>query len=135
MENQSVFEKVLKASNALEIEKIVDEHYPGWFVCALQGYSKDYPHLTHNWQTICDRAKTSPKAILLVSDISFDDEKSDKMKLCEYFTRLGWVVRRSSEFMACSKCEKAIPCEQVWCMMKERGVPCPDNWSNQCTEC
>lgn len=118
-----------------QFREYVDRILPGWLVYATDQYSKDYPHLTNNWQRICEETKSRHEQIVLVQDIKFDNDHLVLKTVCEIMTRRGYCVRRSEEFIVCDKCLKAIPCKDVWHLLKEKGLPVPNEWSRRCKEC
>lgn len=118
-----------------DAERIIERYYPNWLLLSLEGYSKDYPHLQKNWETLCAKLNTKPRKIVLVNEIIFGETPNTLNKICEFMTKNGYVVRRSNEFIACSECEKAIPCIEIWSLLKEKGFPVPRTWSNKCSSC
>jgi hypothetical protein len=118
-----------------ETEKFINDNFPGWLILSLPGYSSDYHHLQKNWEKICQMAKTVPQKIILVSDIKFDDTHIATSVISEFMTRNGYCVRRAAEFIACPKCEGAIPSRELWIMLKDRGMPVPKIWANCCSNC
>ena len=131
----AIIDKLTEAKTVEEVEKVIETYYPNWLVLSLDEYSTDYPHFQKNWVTLCDKMKTTPKKIILVSDIEFGDTPTVLNKICEFMTLHGYVVRRTSEFIACSVCEKAIPCIEIWSLLKEKGFPVPGTWENKCSNC
>lgn len=131
----NIQETLKEAKTPEEVEKIIEQSYPGWLILSLNGYSKDYPHLENNWKTICSKLNVQPQKIVLVRDIIFDKENSQLNNICEFITKHGYVVRRYTEFLACSVCEKAIPCKEIWHLLKEKNFPVPNNWSDKCSSC
>lgn len=123
------------AGSAENVERVIETYFPNWLVLSLTGYSKDYPHLHRNWETLCEKMNTTPQKIILVNDIVFGESPTTLNKICEYMTLHGYVVRRAGEFIACSVCEQAIPCIEIWSLLKEKGFPVPRTWSNKCTGC
>lgn len=121
--------------NSRTIEQTIEIYFPGWFILSLEKYSSDYPHLQKNWEYLCGEMKTTPKKIVLVNEIVLGQEPTTINKICEFMTKNGYVVRRSGEFIACSVCEKAIPCIEIWGILKEKGFPVPKTWGNTCSTC
>jgi hypothetical protein len=130
-----ILQQLSTLSTAGDTEKFINTHFPGWLVYSLEGYSKDYSYLQGNWEKICQMTNTVPQKIILVSDIKFDEEHVATSVIAEFMTRNGYCVRRSAEFIACSKCERALPCRELWTLMKEKGMPVPAVWSNHCRNC
>lgn len=118
-----------------DVETLVEAYYPAWIVAILNDYSSDYSHLHANWTKLCNYSNVSPQKIILVKDIDFTEQTSEKARLCEALTRKGYCIRRAEEFVACQTCYRAIPCPELWANLKERGLPVPDEWSRQCSKC
>ena len=126
----------LNKEDETEVQNFIENYFPGWLIISLNSYSKDYPHLQENWEKICKLSKCDPKKIVLVSDINFDENHIATSVISEFMTRNGYCVRRSVEFISCGNCEGAIPCENLWYLMKNNGVKTiPKTWSNTCRRC
>lgn len=130
-----ILSQIESAQTAADAERIIERHYPNWLVISVDKYSEDYPHLQRNWETLCQQFKTKPKKIVLVNEIVFEETPTTLNKICDFMTKNGYVVRRSNEFIACSVCEKAIPCIEIWNILKEKNFPVPRNWSDKCQSC
>lgn len=134
--NKNLIIEELKACKTQEeSEGVINTYYPGWIVKSISSYSSDYSHLENNWNYMCGKFNTTPKSIILVKEIIFDDEHSLIMTICEIMTRIGFCVRRVGEFTECPGCGKAIPCVEIWANLKERKLPVPNKWSSKCQEC
>lgn len=127
--------KLSLSQSISEIEDIVEKDYPNWIVAILNDYSKDYPHLSKNWETLCQRMDVSPKKIVLVKDINFEEKNDPKIEVCEILTKKGYVIRRMNEFVPCITCNSCIPCVEIWHLLKEKGFSVPKNWENKCSKC
>ncbi len=130
----NILQKLQSVISPDEAYAIINEALPGWLNTSIESYSPDYPHLQSNWRIVCEHAKTTPKKIILVSDIDFENPGL-KTKLCEYMTTNGYCVRRSGEFTPCTVCHRAIPYEEIWSQFKTRNLNVPDVWSNKCKNC
>lgn len=130
-----ILAKIEDAKSKEDIEALIEEYYPDWLVYSLSGYSTDYPHLQSNWLKICEMSKVTPKKIVLVANIIFDNEHTIINKVAEKMTHVGYCIRRVSEFIACPKCEKAIPCKDIWFLLKDKGFKVPKEWKNKCENC
>lgn len=124
-----------KLSDKKEIQEFIEEIFPGWLQVAVDRYSYDYDYLQRNWRKICQMTNTTPKKIVLVSDIHFDEDHKLLQEFCEVMTKHGYCVRRAAEFKICEKCYSAIPDEDVWKLMRGNGMPVPRRWSNRCRDC
>lgn len=132
---QEIIDDLKKCNTPEEIQGYIERTCPGWLEFSLEKYSDDYPHLTANWNFICSRLGVSPQKIVLVSEIIFDENHKTIRAYAEYVTRKGYVVRRSGEFIACERCNAAIPCEKIWELLKEKNFSVPKVWKNTCSSC
>ena len=128
--------------NSLEDWKEIDEYIgsvlPEWVVYTLNDYCDDYNWLKVNWEGMCSKFRTDKKKIIIVSKLSFKIESKEDFlinQISDYLTRKGYIIRRQGEFTPCKKCEKAIPCEEIYDLMKLKGAPVPKVWKNICTGC
>jgi len=134
-ENEKVLEEIRIDQSPKEVQTLIDKYLPDWIICSLDEYCQDYPHLRSNWRKVCDMSKTTPKTIVLVSEIVFDDKHVVTRKLCEFMTRNGYCVRRTSEYMACPICGHAIPNRELWVEFGKHKLTVPKVWSNKCSGC
>lgn len=118
-----------------QFESFINTNFPNWLLYSLNDYSEDYPHFKQNWITICKSLNVQPKNIILVNKIQFEDKNDPLIQICEFMTKKGYVVRRVDEFIPCSSCEKAIPCEEIYELLKERNFKVPSSWQNKCSSC
>jgi len=130
-----ILNNLTEAKSVADAERIIEKYYPNWLLLSLEKYSDDYPHLQTNWEIICQKLNTVPKKIVLVNEIVFGKTPTTLNKICDFLTKNGYVVRRSNEFIACSVCEKAIPCIEIWTLFKEKGFQVPRLWQNKCQSC
>ena len=130
-----VLDKLKNCSDVKEAEEIIEKTFPGWLFMSLDCYSKDYPHLQKNWEVLCSKMNTTPKKIILVKEINFEEKDNAIINVCEFLTKNGYVVRRMEEFIACPVCERAMPCKPIWHLLKEKKFPVPDEWNNKCSSC
>lgn len=131
----SIIEKLTQVDNISDIEQIIESTYPSWIVAIINDYSGDYPQLTSNWINLCYKLKTTPQKIILVKDINFEDKDDPKHIICDFLTKKGYCIRRAAEFVPCVKCQKAIPCIEIWNLLKERKSTIPREWENKCIGC
>lgn len=127
--------EILSKLDSKNFEELINQYYSGWLVASVLEYSSDYPHLQSNWKRICEMNKVNTKKIVFVSDIIFDDNHKIINEIAERMTKEGYCIRRASEFIICSKCEKAIPCKPIWFLLKEKGFKVPKEWKNTCEKC
>lgn len=131
----AVLQKLQDSVNSIEAEKIINEMFPGWLVHSTLGYSLDYPHLETNWKRICELVRKTPQKIVFVTDINFEDDDKTKSMVCDFMTKNGYCVRRVEEFTICPVCYRAIPCQEIWHLLKEKGFSVPQVWSDKCQKC
>lgn len=132
---EEVVKKFSEIKTPLEFKEEINKLFPDWLVCYLDGYSSDYKYLENNWKKLCETMKVPPQKILFVTEIVFDDDHKLQRQICEIMTQRGFVVRRLHEFIACPVCNRAIPCQELWQMLKSKGMPVPGSWSNKCRNC
>ena len=119
-----------------DVKKLVDDTFPKWIISTMNSYSKDYPHLTENWEKICDISESRKAQVLIVDDITFDDSHTIIKTFCECFTRSGFSVRRKVEFIPCEKCNCAIPTYSMWKEFnKKKNIKIPEKWRSVCVGC
>uniref|UniRef100_A0A6C0D1B3 Uncharacterized protein n=1 Tax=viral metagenome TaxID=1070528 RepID=A0A6C0D1B3_9ZZZZ len=118
-----------------DVIKLSFELFPAWIVDYIDDYCPDYPHLKENWQAICTTKSVSPLKIILVDEIIFDDDHKLIKIFCEILTLLGFSVRRSSELMKCTVCDRAIPIFAIYNALKRENITVPAKWSSKCSEC
>lgn len=116
--------------------------YPNWIKKEFTAYSKDYPTFTKSWERMCQMTKTKPKKILLVEFIFIDvcllqkDQGSFNLlkEACDILTRKGYCIRRACEFIACNKCDKALPSLKLYEYMKSINATVPkEGWDICCS--
>ena len=128
----------LKETPTLDkVLQLIDSCFPGWVIAFLDTFSDDYPHFKDNWEKLCimiDENMT-PTQIMIVDDITFDDDHKLQKIFCELFTRTGFCVKRKLEFIPCSVCKKAIPTEWLYNNLKSQTFVMPDVYSTCCLTC
>jgi hypothetical protein len=132
---KAVLEKLPKCQGDAEAFALIDEYYSGWLILMIDDYSPDYPHLRRNWEFICNKLNTVPQKIALAQEIHFDQDHSILNKLGDYITQKGYCLRRIEEFIVCPTCVKAIPCRDIWQLMRDKKISCPAVWRNHCIHC
>lgn len=130
-----VIELINNSKDVNDAQNIIMEYYPGWLVDSFSCYSSDYPHLQENWEKICGMLGSTPVKIVIVSEIKFDSDHKTINSICNFMTKNGYCVRREGEFIPCDICHKAIPCEEIWNLLKSKKFPVPEVWSTKCTKC
>lgn len=113
----------------------IRKYYPFWIIYTIDEYCPDYPILIANWNKICELTKSTPKKIVLVEELKFEEKEHPINFIAEYLTRQGYCVRRACEYLVCQKCEKAIPVQELWAQLRDRGLQVPKIWSDKCEKC
>ena len=133
-----IIEKIRYCKTLKDIETLIIETFPNWIIKFSNKYSNDYPHLQSNWENISKEFKIKNCQIIIVDKvIKENDEKHTLLIIfAELFTRSGFIVRDKDELIVCEVCNAAIPCEETYNMMKEKGIELPINeWNPYCSEC
>ena len=131
-----IMEKMKSLSTMREINDLVEEIFPDWFVTFMVKYSPDYPNLTKNWHKVCNIVKTKPTQVMIVEEIFSDENHLLLNAFADCYTKAGFSVRRKREIIPCQKCNDiAIPSKDMWNVFKEHYIPIPAVWSNKCSEC
>ena len=129
-------EKLKTLSNIGEIKNFMNDVFPNWFITTMNSYCDDYPHLNKNWYYICNMVHTTPKKIIIVKEISNDENHKLIASFSECFTKSGFSVRKENEFISCKKCNKAVPTKEAWEFFKEKGlIKVPEVWRPNCINC
>ena len=136
-----IVDELKTCTTALDLMNIIYREFPDWITSVVPTYSDDYPSLKKNWFDVIvetnkkSSLQTTPQAILLVSHLQFGTNYITLTTICELLTIMGYVVRRNTEFVVCSVCLKAIPCEQLYNKLKQFNKPRPSVWNVLCTSC
>lgn len=117
--------------------------YPKWIHSILEGYSEDYPHFTENWKIISKNIKNKNEVkmqrLIIVNYLPLSGVIGYKLIsiFCEIFVSSGFMVRDINQIFPCSVCNKGLPTEHVYNLMKDEGMSdiIPEKWSNQCMKC
>lgn len=132
----SIMNRIDNASSDVQkVTEIIDEVLPNWLIASMVTYSRDYPHLQKNWETICTGLGHRPQRIVLVSEILFDDDHKLQLEICEYLTKKGYCIRRIGELIPCTTCNSALVSEEIWRFMRNKNLQVPSEWSNKCKGC
>lgn len=118
--------------NIQNVLEYIDEKYPKWVYKICDKYSKDYDYLNLNWSRMCDIFNTTPKKIIIVENMNIDEFYT----LAELLTKVGFIVRTKDEYIYCSKCNKCIPTEKTYDIMKTKILSIiPNSHSIYCSNC
>lgn len=130
-----VIEDLKKCQTVGDVFVLIANTFPDWVYQFFNVYSSDYPSLQKNWEIISDKLNVPPSQIVTVNEILFDDEHTITRLFSEVLTRAGYSVRRREEFFACGKCNAAIPSNDLYNKLKEKNMPVPSEWSQECSDC
>ena len=126
----------------------VPENTNNWIVNTFDDYSDDYKLLRDNWEYLCKKLDTTRKKIVIVTylPVSTNTEK-DKIvaTVTNNMIEDGHTIRRVGEFVGCSVCNKAIPTQRMYNLLKlnvedknknrENLLTIPSVWKNHCEKC
>ena len=101
----------------------------------IDDYSEDYPHLTKNWEIICEKFQIQKQKIIVVEDIVNDSEHKLVKFFADYFTSVGCIVRTKCDIIPCIVCNRGIPNEEIYSKMKELEMNIPEKWLAKCVNC
>jgi hypothetical protein len=130
-----IIEKIKTLPTIGDIKLLADELFPGWWCSTIQEYSNDYPDLEKNWKSVCVSIGVKRALIVLVDFLEYTDNHTLVKMFVESFTRAGFNVRKNSDYITCSNCNGAIPCELIWAIFKEKNCNVPLKWSQTCKTC
>ena len=104
-------------------------------MCFLNRFSKDYPHMENNWNSLITKHNMRKSQIIIVNYLIDDNYHRLINIFAELFTRSGFVIRTKDELFPCELCNSAIPSLVVYNKMKEQNLNIPENWSKKCSTC
>lgn len=136
-----IIEELKSCTTPLDLLNLIYKEFPDWILHVVSSYSIDYPSLQQNWfNVLIETNKKSgfnatPQAILLVSQLQFGTTYTTITSMCELLTIMGYVVRRSSEFVICPVCTRAIPCKKLFNTLVSMNKPHPIEWNSSCENC
>lgn len=120
-----------------DVKELADEVFPGWIIAFLPGFSEDYPHLNSNWLSLCRIHKTRPTQVIIVDD--YPHIEGDFTLICHFsecFSRVGFIVRKMSEYIPCSVCNRALPTANGYKALQINGVKdIPEKYMTHCSTC
>lgn len=134
-ERELALKAIYETKDKTEIENLIKLYYPGWLISSASCYSSDYKFLQTNWEHVCSLTNRSPQKIVFVKDFFFKNSSYSVLnELCDFLTKSGYCLRRYTEFVLCYLCSRAIPCKELWELIKNKdGVP--STWSAHCMDC
>ena len=133
---KEIIEEIKKCATMGDVNNIITRVFPDWQIAAFSGFCTGYPHLNNNWYNLCSRIGVGPTQVLVVRELSFEDDHTLLRTFVECLTRAGFAVRRMTDYVPCSKCENiAVPTPQIHELMKEKGIVVPDTNVPICISC
>ena len=127
--------KIKNSPSIGDVKKIMDDLYPTLFITLLDTYSDDYPDLNKNWNNMCDNLKVKNKKIIILDNYNENDNCTLIKIFSELFTLSGFSVRCKNELIPCKICSKALPCEFLYDLIKNKYKNIPSTWSPFCKKC
>jgi len=133
---QEIIEELRNTPTIGGVNSLIARVFPDWLVTTMTGFCEYYPHLTTNWNILCDRIGIPPTEIIIVKELAFDDDHLLLRHFVECLTRSGFAVKRMADYVPCTKCEKiAVPTPQIHNVMKENGIQVPETNISVCKTC
>ncbi len=133
---KEILEELSKCATIGDVNLLIKRVFPDWQVAVFSKFCTGYPHLNSNWNILCSRIGVEPTQVLVVRELSFEDNHTLLRTFVECLTRSGFAVRRMSDYIPCSKCSSiAVPTPQIHELMKEKGVQVPDINIPTCYAC
>jgi hypothetical protein len=118
--------------NIQSVLEYIDEKYPKWVYKICDKYSNDYNYLNSNWVQMARVFNTTKKKIIIVENMLEDELYT----FAELLTKVGFIIRTKDEYIYCSKCNKCIPTEKTFNIMKEKNIQfIPESYSTFCSSC
>lgn len=126
---EELLDKMKNLKTLGEVLNMFNETFPGIVIGFMNGYSPDYPHLKEDWDKIAKMNNTTTKQVMILDDVSFDENHNLVRHFCECFTRAGFSVRRKMEFIPCKETGLAVPTELLYYCYKSDGRVVPETYS------
>ena len=129
------WETIVQNMNELKTMKdildLMRKTFPNIVVGFLDGFSPDYPHLTEDWQKIVDELGVKRTQVMILDNVSYDENHKLVKHFCECFTRAGFAVKRKMEFVPCPNTGLAVPTELNHYIYKMDKRVIPEKYSLQ----
>lgn len=132
-----VVENIKSCKTIGELIELVNNVFSGWIIGLVPRYCEAYPHLTQNWNYICNQNRVNPAMIVIVSYLSDDKEHSLMNIFLDTFYKAGFLVRLVNHYAPCSKCHQFIvPSREIYNKFVENNIlRLPSVWTSTCQEC
>jgi hypothetical protein len=136
---EKIFSELCNLETFKDIYDYVNNVLPGWVSGFLKEYSPDYSFLNDNWDEMIrivneEEKKNIFKTLIVIVNNECPGDPGTKFVICDFLTKVGFVVRTHVELIPCSVCEKAIVTNSFYKVLKEHSKPVPDKWSPTCSE-
>ena len=132
---QDICKDIMKLQTVKEIYDLLLSIYPGIVINVMDSYSNDYPHFEINWSGICDTLKVKKAQIIVLDEYPEDDSHLLLKIFSEVLTQAGFVLRKYTEFIPCTVCNRALPNNYIYYKLKENKIKVPESWSTKCSNC
>jgi len=134
---QEVIQTIKETEKVHDVFALINKIYPTWICKIVDNYSDDYKSLDANWERICKENNIRKTAILIVQKISFEDEDTFTLIkiFCNILTLSGFVVRDKEDLSICTNCNKAMPTEGMYEILKKMNIKVPDTYITKCSTC
>ena len=132
-----VLEDIKACKTIGELIELVNNVFSGWIIEIIPKYCKAYPHLTQNWNYICNQNRVQPTMIVIVSYLSDDREHRLMNIFLDAFYKAGFVVRLVDHYSPCSSCyQSVIPTREIYNKFVENNIlRLPSVWTSTCQDC
>ena len=139
MDPENLEAKLSKLQTLPTMKKIFDyieETFPGWIVCNFKSFCSNYPHLTKNWNFLCNSLNVSTAEIVIVRKLMLDKKHILLQTFAECLTKAGFAVRQQNDYLPCAKCSKvALPARYLYNCMSSEGLDIPEKYTQICGNC
>ena len=70
-----------------------------------------------------------------MKECKYDQEHTLLRVFCDILTRTGFCVRKQDDLISCRVCNTAIPCKELYELLRIKNVRIPEKWSDTCSSC
>tara|TARA_A100001011_G_scaffold400735_1_gene518128 strand:- start:2770 stop:3216 length:447 start_codon:yes stop_codon:yes gene_type:complete len=134
-----ILEIKTKCPTIKDIFDVINRTYPNLISSCSSKYSDDYPHLTHNWNFMCEQIQGKIHNIRKGLIVLLNTKEIKDGSLISFFSETlmlcGCVVRLSSDYHVCEICKSVIPSEKNYLKFKQLCVSIPKEYSITCEKC
>jgi len=137
----SILLTIRRSNSGAEILRTIDHVFPSWIIDTTKSFDHWMKGLEDNWAQVCKKARTKPKAIIIVDEVVYykkDGTQGDfsiLLTALDKLTRLGYCIRSKQDLEVCKSCENfAIVSKTVHNWMIEQKKR-DDIYTGKCTNC